>query len=324
MTAEPVLQPIHEVPPPLLGRQIVRRGLTLALGAICILFAEGPAVSALVGSDWATAGGVVGVVLLLGLNLVLRSATRRLAIAPDRILDERQREIRNYAYRLSHRVLAVAFGVPLWLLFLRGTAAVPTWLQDALSNGGLIVVYLEILFFTPTAVIAWIEPDAPEDEELEPHRPSWVERISWGVIVAIILLPFALSVALPFTGSTTRQTHLAPFTSRSATSPRATCRYVQATASAGIGVSASIPLVGEYCSNGKRIHRLWGLFHWDCHPAMTTFTTVSMHCATRFDRRGTMHLRYQAVVKASLLPIVQRQIALNLVVRHDGHILRFP
>lgn len=321
MTAESILQPRHEVPSPLLGRQRVRRGLTLVLGLICVLLAEGPAVGALIGPDWETALGILAVLLLLGLNLVLRSATRRLAVAEDSALDERQEEIRNYAYRLSHRVLAVAFGIPLWLLFFRSPATgAPSWLQDALSNGGLIVVYLELLFFLPTAAIAWIEPDTPEDEEIEHRRLSWPQRISWTALVSVILLPFALSLALPFVSSTTSNNHIIHFPS--GTSSLGTCRYVGATTSAGVVVQASVQLAGEYCSNGKRIHRLWGLFGGCASDYF--LATIAKHCITTFDRQGTMHLRYLATVKAALLPVVQHRIEINLVVRRDGHILRFP
>lgn len=323
MTAQPMLQFQHEVPPPLLGRQRVRRGLALALGLVCVLMAEGPVVGALVGSDWETSGGVLGLLLILGINLALRSATRRLAIAEDNALDERQQGIRNYAYRVSHRVLAAAFGLPLWLLFWfhsPGTST-PFWLRDAETNSGLIVVYIELLFFLPTVAIAWIEPDMPEDEEFERRRLTWRQRIHWSAIVALVLLPIALSLALPFTGSTTSTTHVVHFPY--GVSRLGTCRYVHATASAGIAVQATIPLSGEYCSNGKRIHRLWG-FSKNCYPLESVFATVSMHCTTSFDRQGTMHVRYLATVKASLLPVVQHRIALNLVVRRDGHIVRFP
>lgn len=323
MNAQSMLQPRHEVPSPLLRRQRIRRGLALALGLICVLLAEGPAVGALAGPDWETALGIVAILLLLGLNLTLRSATRRLAVAPDGALDERQEEIRNYAYRLSHRVLAVAFGIPLWLLFFHapGTGA-PSWLQDAVSNAGLIVVYLELLFFLPTAAIAWIEPDTPEDEEMAHRRLTWPQRIHWTAVIALILLPFALSLALPFVSSTTSSSHIIRF--RYGRSSFGTCRYVGAKTSVGIGVQASIPLSGEFCSKGQRIHRLWGLDGRDCYPRETILATVSMHCAATFDRRGTMHVRYLATVKAALLPVIQHRIAITLVVRRDGHILRFP
>ncbi len=324
MNAESMLQSRHEVPSPLLGRQRVRRGLTLALGLICVLLAEGPAVGALIGADWETVAGILAVLLMLGLNAVLRSATRRLAVAEDSALDERQERIRNYAYRLSHRVLVVAFGIPLWLLFFHApSSGNPSWLQDAESNAGLIVVYLELLFFLPTAAIAWIEPDTPEDEEIEHRRFTWPQRLSWTALIIVILLPFALSLGLPFISSTTSTTHIVHFASGVGDRSLGTCRYVGATTSAGVIVQGSVQLGGEFCSNGKRIHRLWGLFG-GCALGNSSLATISTHCTTTFDSSGTMHLRYLATVKASLLPVIQHRIAINLVVRRDGHIVRFP
>ncbi len=79
MNAEFAPQPIREVAPPLLGRQIVRRTLVTLLGMACILLAEQPAVRALLGSDWERLAMLVLIVLLIALNVVLRRTTRHLA-----------------------------------------------------------------------------------------------------------------------------------------------------------------------------------------------------------------------------------------------------
>lgn len=57
--------------------------------------------------------------------------------------------MRNYAYRLSHRVVGITFGFPLWFLFIWSgyPSSSPDWLLNAASNGGLIVAYLESLYF---------------------------------------------------------------------------------------------------------------------------------------------------------------------------------
>ncbi|HZU13282.1 MAG TPA: hypothetical protein VFB58_10625 [Chloroflexota bacterium] len=322
IAAAPEVPP--EIPPRLPARQSVRRGLVTALGVICVILAETPAVTALIGSAWQTTLDVLLVLVLLLANLTLRSATRRLAVAPDSSLDERQARVRDYAYRLTHRVLAVAFGLPLWLLFLRSSpSSVPGWLHDALGNGGLVVVYLELLFFLPTAVIAWTEPDLPEDEEVERPRLTLsrgLYLVSWGLLLAILALPFALSVSVPLSVRTVTARHIVsqPYQ----TTSLGTCRYVEATTTAGIGVEGSIRLAGEFCSNGTRIKRQWGLFHWDCIPWNSALTTVTVHCRTTFDRAGAMHLRYDGLVRSSIFPVLQRHITIVLDVRRDGHILR--
>lgn len=262
---------------------------------------------------------------LQALNLVLRKATRRLAVAPDGWLDERQERVRNHAYRLSHHVLAVAFGVPLWLLFLQlgRTSGTTPWLREAAGNWGLIVVYLELLYFLPTAAIARIEPDAPEDEVIVRRRLSRLQRLEWMALIAVILLPFVLSLTVAFAGRTTSVAQLANVPPPS--SSLGICRYVGATKNVGVGVvGATIQLNGVFCANGKRIKRLWGLFHWDCHPQGTALTSVSMQCYTTFDAHGTMHLQYVASVRPALLPFINRRVTFHLVVRPDGRIIRFP
>jgi hypothetical protein len=110
---------------------------------------------------WSVLLGALGLVALLGLFGLLRA--RRVLIQGSGVLDERQRGVRDRAYFVAYRFLsAVASVVAVYLclagvgwisaLHLTGTAAV-------LLAGGMVLLSLTL----PSAIIAWTEPDPPED-----------------------------------------------------------------------------------------------------------------------------------------------------------------
>jgi hypothetical protein len=89
-----------------------------------------------------------------------------------RELDERQRALLHRAYDVSYRIVGVSIGLYLvthfWLLGPSRFPGLP--LQHARNLAFNLYVMLP---FLPAAVIAWIEPDLPEDRDGVPdERPA--------------------------------------------------------------------------------------------------------------------------------------------------------
>jgi hypothetical protein len=295
------------------GRQLVRRVLVVVLVPICLLL--------ILVQDAGT--GVLLVLLLLADNLVLRRATQRLAVAPEAALDEREVAVRNRAYRLAYRLLAVAFGIPLWLLFLTA-ASDPSWILDDVSNGGLVITSLELLFFLPTAIIAWIEPDMPEAEPIEWHLTGQ-QKVAASLLLTLIFVPVLWSIGVAFAGHSSSYRHVdfrnVPF---GPGKRLASCEYFGATKQVRAGIGAQIRLSADLCWNGKQVWQEWGLNRSDCQPSSEVLVVASMTCTTRFGHDGTIHVLYRADAHAALLPFIQRHVTIGLVIRPDGHVIRFP
>ena len=77
-------------------------------------------------------------------------------------LDERQHALRNFAYRLSYQVI----------LFFASVIFALYWISNALLGfaeiNSLVIFLTVMLFFAllylPLSIVAWLEPDPPEDE----------------------------------------------------------------------------------------------------------------------------------------------------------------
>jgi hypothetical protein len=82
---------------------------------------------------------------------------------PRRVLDERQRAMRDRALVLSYRVSSIAVGLALGAL-LGAALQGPLVIESTALTLALIaaVLYLPLL---PFAALAWIEPDLPADAE---------------------------------------------------------------------------------------------------------------------------------------------------------------
>jgi hypothetical protein len=111
------------------------------------------------GIDWAimvAAGG-----LAFSCLLFIWRAAGGLVLATTHLLDERQRSVRDRAFRIAYLILS--------LVFLAGTAFY-SWrfVRPEQSHGthfvlpvGIGVILLSLTL--PLAVVAWTEPDPPED-----------------------------------------------------------------------------------------------------------------------------------------------------------------
>ena len=113
---------------------------------------------------WPGPLAVVAVILFVATG----AAFVRLVTAPgyaadtlDRRLDERQRQVRDRAYRLAYYGLTVLFGAfSLVLMYAAGS-------DDGWTSIRVAALFLPWLTFVPgslpTAVVAWTEPDLPDE-----------------------------------------------------------------------------------------------------------------------------------------------------------------
>jgi hypothetical protein len=140
--------------------------------------------------------GIVLVLALVVLDLALGVTTDWLAFLPTSRLDERQATLRDRAYRVAFRLVAV--GVLLMVAFtivgaiaagdnLQNVNAVP----DAISPRHLLA-FLELLLVAPTAVVAWLQDDESGSER-RPLRAWWpivlVPLLAGAWLIAVQVLP---------------------------------------------------------------------------------------------------------------------------------------
>ena len=99
-------------------------------------------------------------------------AEHNYARRPDQQLDERQRLVRDRAYRLAYRILSsVSLAVVVYVLATR--------LFDGLwrPDGGTVYVaafvgYCAVVLCLPAAILAWTEPEAPSEADEEQIRTA--------------------------------------------------------------------------------------------------------------------------------------------------------
>jgi hypothetical protein len=95
------------------------------------------------------------------LGLLRMQATRGLMWLRHEELDERQRTVRDRAHRFGYRVAVGALGTGVLLLLLGGTAGgFPT----AETVGVVLVALLWLTVAAPVLLVAWTEPDDPEEQ----------------------------------------------------------------------------------------------------------------------------------------------------------------
>ena len=105
--------------------------------------------------------------LLIGVTIVgsfvLYRYARGRADMPGRQLDERERQLRDRAWILSYQLLSLvvigAVVVAGLIVFVFGRSLT----LDASLVNALVLCVAVLLPILPTAALAWIEPDAPED-----------------------------------------------------------------------------------------------------------------------------------------------------------------
>jgi len=298
-----------------LGVRAVRRGLVVVITLITLDFLT-------MGGLGFANGGLVLFVLLALADLALGRATRRIASADEDRIDERQEALRNRAHRIAYAILAISVGLVL-LVAEVATPEIRGSIGNALSGGGA-VSFIQLLFFLPAMVIAWIEPDRIADEDASRMRRNVRARVAYGMVAIAFLLPVVLSLSLGFVPvRTTAFTRPEP----GSVTPNGTaqCAYFEARKQVGIGFGATIPLSAVACWNGTTAFEEWGLNSSDCLPNQNVLVTVTpTECRRSTGPDGSLHYLYRAVVRSAILPFVSRDVVTTLNLTKDGKVVQFP
>ena len=295
-----------------LGRRAVRRGLVFAIVVISLSFVASPYVDP-------NRGGFIFLLLLVLGDVALGRATRRMATAPDRLLDERQEALRNRAHRMAYWMLAVAAGLT---VLVADTVSPESrrWLEDGVQGAGPVITFIQFLFFLPAMVLAWLEPDRLTGTDAPALRWGRRAAIATTMVGIALLTPLVLSLGLAVAPiRTSTYSRVEP------TGNGGQCRYFDARKQVGLGIGATIPLAAVVCWHGTLASEEWGLNSSDCNPSMTDFAIVSTAtCRRTTDPGGTLRFTYHAVVRSAILPFIARDVVMTLAVAGDGRVVQFP
>jgi hypothetical protein len=324
-----VISGVRKEPGSWLGRRSVRRGLVALLAAVCIgqLATPPPTYSATTGES--STGPLLALFMfMILLNIALGRATRRVASAPEALIDEREEALRNRACRIAYFVLVVTVAAVLLVADLAGEQS-RTWLGNTVSWSGWLV-FGELLFILPTMVLAFIEPDRVAREPGEVHdRPTARQRAAAALLLISFGTPVVLSVALavlPPSVSTSSNGSIVMTTSASGiTAPLNDCRHFQADVTVGHGIQAEIPINALACWNGTRATASYGMAKSDCNQGDSVAAVVTtLACSSTTLPDGTLTFTYRALVSSSLLPFLGRTVTVEVSIDKNGHVLAFP
>jgi hypothetical protein len=312
-----VVRSVDVEPGAWLGLRVVRRGLVIVITLITLDFLIMRTM------DFINVG--IGLLVLLALaDLTLGRATRRIASADADRIDERQEALRNRAHRIAYAILAVSVGLVVLVAEL-ATPGTRRWLADSLGGGG-VVSFIQLLFFLPAMVIAWIEPDRIADENAPRMRNSTRARFAYGMVTIAVVLPVLLSLSLsvaPIRDSTFTRPEPVVVSSSGASTDQ--CTYFDSRKQVGIGFGATIPLIAVACWNGTTAFEEWGLNSSDCLPSRTEFVTATtLECRRTAGPDGSLHFTYRTVLRSVILPFISREVVMRLDLTKDGRVVQFP
>jgi hypothetical protein len=300
-----------------LGLRLVRRALVLLISVITIDFLTS-------GSSYQATEFPLLLALALA-DFALGRATRRIASAEARDLDERQESLRNRAHRIAYSILAGSVVLVLVIADL-ATPESHRWLADAI-RGGAAISFLQLVLFLPAMVIAWIEPDRISDEDAPRLRRSLRAQLAYAMVALCIVVPVLLSVALlvaPVRTSAFTVANPVEFGAGSACGNDHGL-YFEARKQAGWGFAATIPITAVACWNGTRAYPLWGVYGSDCHPRGSEgIIDSTVACQQRTSSDGTLTFTYQTTLRPAILPFISRDVVMTLSLTKDGKVVRFP
>ena len=307
--------------------------MLVALAALGWLLLASPWPESLNGS------GMVVVLALATLDILLGITTGWLAFKPSSRLDEREMDLRNRAYRIGFRLIAVGILLTVALTFVvdmataqNGVNHIAAVVPDGFS-GRLMAAVVELLLILPTAVIAWVQDDLWLGER----------RLSgWLPLLAVPLLGFfwfaviTLSPVQVITKSDSSNTGM--------DMANASCAHYAAEQRVGFGIGGASRFGAEVCWNGLKafvvgdpsltppaanlpmeaasVPRLPDLVSCTPYPGDSDFATVSQRCSETIDNLGTMHLVVRSTVSPLPGGIGARELRMELVVDHWGRLVR--
>ncbi|MGH7642961.1 MAG: hypothetical protein ACRENX_08125 [Candidatus Dormibacteria bacterium] len=280
-----------------LGRRALRRGVVggIALSLLIILVAP---LSWLGDSIYLPLG-----VALLG-NVLLGQATSQIAVPLGRELDERQAQVRNQAYRGAYRALAGATLATVAATYL-ATPETRAWLAASLPTSGLIV-FVALLLFLPTMVVAWSEPDGSVPDRTGPDRARWLRRGAHLAVAVAFLAPVAAALSLVWSPVTVSP----PQTSQLGQG----CVAANRTAEVGQGSAVSVLLSEAVCpARAGRFYRSppdCGQSEFSAVLAEVTIPT----CTLKRVSKSRALIRYRLTARPLILPFLSRRIVVTELV----------
>ena len=329
-----------------------RRALVLAIGALTALLASPMPLHGF---------GIVVVVGLAGLDILLLQATGGLAFRGVSGLDERQRRLRDFAYRRGFRWIGLAI-VLLYVVWLGSDLAVtvvsattsqfsiPAFSAvDTGTPGRIVIAMVELLLMLPTGVIAWRGgggggTDGVADGTERDRRRTWV---AWLVLPGIAAAWFAAVVWLPL-----QSAPHGSFSSSGGGPSGTTCQTYAGGVMVGAEFGASVGLRANVCWDGSvayvsgnpslplpaSVIRDYSVPEFtpsasDINPAqpmlsgcgldnLSDFAAVGQTtCTERIDANGTLHYTVSARVSPLPFGIASREVSVALVVTRTGKVL---
>jgi hypothetical protein len=266
---------------------------------------------------------------LFALDVAMGIATGWLAFARSATLDERQAGLRDRAYRIAFRLVALGVIIMLFTIFVGSivdsfTTSLSRPQPQQVLGARWIIGLLELLVATPTAVIAWLQHATAEDSGST--RSSRVPA-RWLPLIAVpglaLLWLFAIA-AMPVRASTARDDAL-----HGTSMAGATCGHFSGNREAAFGFGAQVRLDVEACWDGKhafafRLDPQADLTRCEVPPGTADFARITqLSCTERTDASGTMFYTVRAKVESGLASAVTRDVVMELDVTRDGKVLAF-
>jgi hypothetical protein len=293
--------------------------------------------------------GIVLMLALVSLDVALVAATRGLAFARDRSLDERQAALRDLAHRHGFRLMGAAllgvvfvavFGEWLAALHYNVVSSAGSSQVDGGIGGRPLIAALELVVMMPTLVIAWWQPDrTPDDPKGSGAASPWRHPL-----VALALAGTAV-VAAWLVGVLAAPAQTAPsnhnYSLAGSVANGAACTHFVTGRMVGAQFGATVGMRVEVCWNGRQafvagdpsVPLPAGVEADPNDPFLTAcgadnqddFATVStMSCTAATDGDGTLRYVVSARVSALPLPVATREVRMSLVVDRNGMLLQQP
>lgn len=282
--------------------------------------------------------GILVLLALVGLDALLGVTTGWLAFQPTSRLDERQRALRDRAYRMAFRL--VGAGVVLMLgLYIAGVilysimnAGPPAATSDGFSARTILAI-VELLIITPTGVVAWLLPSDSESGDRRPAR--WLPLL---VVPAVALVWVTGVLSAPMQSTMVARTPDTGFMMGGAT-----CGHFGAVRRLAAGFGGAVRLEAEVCWNGQQAFAfgdpalprplsvppeefsmpLPGLTSCATLPLDTDFGRVVEQCTGQIDADGTLHIDLSGQVSPLPGGFLARDVQIRLVVTADGRVVSF-
>jgi hypothetical protein len=304
---------------------IARRAAVLAAVALCALLLSPIPLHGL---------GLLPVFALAALDAMLLAATGGLAFARTRRLDERQVALRDLAYRRGYRLLGlgvvlavIVSSIGLAVVEFAGRASGGISQVDSGLSGRLVVAMAELAVMLPTMVVAWSARGGGA-------RRTPLAGLAVPAVAAAWLVVVAWTPVQPAVASR-------DFTIAGSMASGSTCRHFVGGRVVVGGFGATVGMRVEVCWNGRTAFVVGdpdvplppGVDGEKASSDLTScgadnledFAVVAgTTCRAAVDAEGTLRYTVSARVVPAGLPILARDVAMELVVTRDGRVLRRP